>query len=516
MTTSLPTPVLPTIALGMAFLVGACTVGPDWHKPIAATSHGFMTPPGTAAASRAVTSPMDPDWWDIYHDPELTALERHVASANLDLREASARLDQSRAERGIAAADRYPIVGGNVSYARERASPNGVLGLLGTGTDMSPGTVANGTTEFGPSTLPGSNGSAAFDLFQGGLDSSWELDLWGRVRRAVEGADANLEQSEDMRRDILVTVLADTARDYVQLRGVQAQLIITQQNLQTARHSLALAQARFSFGATTQLDVADAAAQVAAIQARVPALEKQQAHLVNAISFLAGEAPRALQAELATALPLPPMPSALPIGLPSELAERRPDIRRAGARLHQATAAVGIAVADFYPRVTLSGSLDIQALQFTGLGTWNSRQYGIGPQISLPIFEGGRLRGELRLRKGQQQEAAIDYQRTVLKAWHEVDDALTDYNAAQNQRDRLDEAVRQNKVALAIAQMQYAQGATGFLNVLTVQNLLLRAQSDSIQASSDTDVALVGVYKALGGGWQANFNTASITAGRAG
>jgi NodT family efflux transporter outer membrane factor (OMF) lipoprotein len=262
---------------------------------------------------------------------------------------------------------------------------------------------------------------------------------------------------------------------------------------------------RFADGVATNLDVANAAAQLAEIRASVPVQRKQEAQLVNALSFLVGAPPRTLSAELGPPRPIPPVPAAVPIGLPSELAERRPDIREAEARLHEATADIGIAVADFYPRITLSGSLDIQALQTSGLGSWNSRQYAFGPSISLPLFEGGRLRGTLELRKVEQKEAAIDYQRIVLKAWHEVDDALTEYNALQNQRDQLDEAVQQNKTALETAQSQYGQGAVDFLTVLTVQNQLLTTQRALVQTSADTDVALAGLYKALGGGWQQDF-----------
>jgi len=492
--------VLPLAALG---LLAGCTVGPTWHRPHTATPSGYLKPVGDPAKSQAVAAPLDPSWWDIYRDPELSALERRVAGANLDLREASSRLLQSRDEERITGADRYPTADAQATYQRERASPNGILGLLGTTTQETPAnTVANGGTGFGPSSLPGSSGAPPFDLWQYGFGVSWELDLWGRVRREVEASHAATERSADLRRDMLVMVLAETARDYVALRGVQAQIDVTKQNLAVAQHSLQLTHVRFSNGVTTQLDVANATAQVQSIEARLPPLVGQEAHLINALSYLAGEAPRALESELATTKPVPPVPDHVPVGLPSELAERRPDIRAAEARLHEVTAEIGVAVADFYPRVTLSGSLDIQALQATGLGLWNSRQYALGPSIDLPLFQGGRLRGTLSLRREQQKQAAIDYQRTVLKAWHEVDDALTDYNAAQNQRDRLEAAVAQNRQALSIAQLQYAQGSADFLNVLTVQNLLLAAQSQLIGAQTDTATALAGLYKALGGGWQ--------------
>lgn len=490
---------------GALLFLGGCTVGPDWHKPTPTLPLAFSRPVGEPAASRMDDASPDPVWWTIFGDAELSSLERRVASMNLDVAEATSRVAQSRAERRIVGADQYPSAHANASYARERASPNGVLGLLGTTQQQSTATIANGSPGFGPTSLPGSSGSAPFDLWQYGFDASWELDLWGRARRAVEASSAAVEVTADMRRGVLVSALAETARDYLQLRGVQAQISITQQNLDIATHSLSLTRLRLSNGATTNLDVANAAAQVSVIRAGLPALQKQEAQLINALSFLLGAPPRALAAELATPKPVPPVPPRIPVGLPSELAQQRPDIRSAEARLHEATADIGVAVADFYPRIMLSGSLDIQALQFSGLGSWASRQYGLGPSISLPIFEGGRLHGTLELRKAQQKQAAVVYQRTVLQAWHEVDDALTAYNAAQNQRSQWQDAVKQNRIALATAQSQYAQGAIDFLNVLTIQNQLLSAQRALTQADTDTDVALASLYKALGGGWQSDF-----------
>jgi NodT family efflux transporter outer membrane factor (OMF) lipoprotein len=497
--------VVSLVALSGAWLVGGCTLGPDWHRPQAALPASFAPPQGEGAASQAEASNADPDWWNIFGDAELTSLENRVATANLDVAAATARLAQSRAARRVAGSARLPSVNGNASYARERASPNGVLGLLGTTEKQSPGTIANGSPGFGPTTLPQGDGAAPFNLWQYGFDASWELDLWGRIRRAIEASDATLDASSYDRRGVLVAALAETARDYLLLRGVQAQIAITRDNIDIATRSLSLARLRLDNGAATNLDVANAGAQLSAVKASLPAQLRDAEQLINALSFLLGAAPRALTAELASATPIPPVPPRVPIGLPSELAAQRPDIREAEARLHQATAQIGVAKADFYPRITLSGSLDIQALQVSNLGSWGSHQFGVGPAISLPIFQGGRLRGTLELREAQQQEAAIVYQRTVLNAWHEVDDALTAYHAAQQQRDQSEETVRQAKIALAAVRTQYEGGSVDFLNVLSVQDRLLTAQRSAAQSTTDTAVALASLYKALGGGWQRNF-----------
>ncbi len=282
-------------------------------------------------------------------------------------------MQESRAEREMAASAFYPSSDVNASYANERASPNGVLNLLGTTATNTPATIANGSPGFGPAGITsadtGNASSPAFNLWQYGIDASWEVDIWGRVRRSIEAADAGVELSQDYRRGVLISALAETAGDYVALRGVQAQIAITRENLGVAKHSLALTKLRFANGATTNLDVANATADVAAVGARLPPLQRQESELINALSFMVAAPPRALASSLRPARPLPPIPRKVPVGLPSELAEKRPDIRAAAAQLHAATADIGVAIGDFYPRITLEGSLDIQSLEFSHLGS---------------------------------------------------------------------------------------------------------------------------------------------------
>lgn len=457
--------------------LSACTVGPDFQRP-QAQQVAEWSKPQKAAVSQAVTAEMDERWWEVFNDSTLSALSRRALTDNLDLQLASSRLEQSRAARQVITAEQYPTTSATGSYGRKRNSAEGL------------------------SDPSGNEGRSAYNLWEGGFSASWELDLWGRVRRETEAADATLEVAENDRRGVLLTVLAETAQDYIQLRGVQSTRAVTEQNLDVARHSLKLSQLRLADGVATDLDVAEAAAQVAAIEARLPALQQRQSQLINALSLLMGEPPQALHAELFGDAPVPQAPPQLAIGLPSELAQRRPDIRQAEARLHAATASIGVAKGDFYPRITLSGNLGSQAMQLSDFGSWGSRQFGIGPQFSLPLFDGGRLRGVLKLREAQQQEAALAYQHTVLRAWHEIDDQLTSYNATQLRRDSLAEAVRQNQIALRTAQQQYVEGVVDFVNVLTVQSALLATQEQQVESATGVSLAMVGLYKALGGGWQ--------------
>lgn len=231
--------------------------------------------------------------------------------------------------------------------------------------------------------------------------------------------------------------------------------------------------------------------------------------MINALSLLLGEPPQALQSDVQAASALPRGPLRIPVGLPSELARRRPDIRRAEAALHGAIAQVGVAQADFYPRITLDGNVGLQSLQLSDLG-WDSRRFAFGPSLSVPLFDGGRLRGALQLREAHQQEAAILYRKTVLAAWHEVDDALMAYHSEQRRYASLEQAVGQTRQALDNAEQQYAQGTVDFLNVLSVQNALLANQAALVDSDSQVSLALVDMYRALGGGWQEDVLSATV------
>lgn len=492
-----------------AALIAGCVVGPDFHRPethVSATWHATQAPADARVTSSPVSAPLNTAWWTSFKNPELVRLEDRVAAANLDLKAASIRLAESRSQRNITGSQQFPTLEGNTSLTREQASANGVLSQAGViATPVGAASSANGTGSGVAAAPAGSKASAPFNVWQAGFDSSWELDLWGRVRRSVEAAGASVESQADARRGLLVSTMAEVARDYVQLRGTQTVHSITLNNLSAARDIERVTRERKTNGLATELDVAEASAQVATENALLPQLEQQEAETINRLSFLLGEAPGALRAELQVAAAVPPTPPVVPIGLPSELARRRPDIRQAEAELHRATAEIGVAKADFYPSITLSGSASLQALQFEQLGDWASHQFAVGPSLTLPIFEGGRLKATLSLRKEQQQEAAVNYQRTVLSAWHEIDNALTAYSAEQQRRGQLEASVADNQRAFTLAQAQYKGGIGSFLQVLTAERSLLSAQQDLAESSTEISTNLVSLYKALGGGWEATY-----------
>lgn len=530
---------LPSRAARLALLAavaGCAPVGPDYKQPTPQWNPSSWTGSGPAPGvpvkpvketiSTAVPQPVDPQWWTVFHDDELTALEKRVAATNFDVQTASLRLAESRASFGVAQANLLPTVDANASYTRQLLAREGVLGLFPgagaptTASSHSSSASAGGLANTPLSTTPGATGANGlagtqggvpnlgqlyqpFNLYQFGFDTSWEIDLWGRVRRNIESAQAAIQQNADAQRDVLLTALAEMARDYIQLRGVQRNIEITERNLDTAKQSLDLTQQRATGGVTTDLDVANAAAQVETVESQLPSLHGQERQIINAIAFLVGQPPESMQAELAVAHPIPPVPPQIPVGVPSELARRRPDIREAEAQLHQATATVGVAVADFYPRFLISGSVGLQAIEAKYLGSWyNAGNYSFGPYVSLPIFEGGMLHRVLELRQDQQKEAAIAYQRTVLNALHEVDNGLIAYDAEQHRRNRLEQAVVQNRRAVQLAQDRYAQGVADFLSVLEAEQNLLAAEQQLTDSVTNVSTDLVQIYKALGGGWE--------------
>jgi NodT family efflux transporter outer membrane factor (OMF) lipoprotein len=498
------------IAAALMGLSG-CTVGPDFKSPQWASPASWFSGPKeavTPAPSVPVAEPVDPDWWTLFNDPELTKLVRRVAAENLDVKVAAIRFAESRAQLSITRAALYPSLNANASYTRELPSNNGLFALV-------PGAAGASAASGAPGTSTGGvvgTGLSPINVYQGGFDASWEVDLWGGVRRSVESGTATVQAAEEARRSTLLTSLAEVARDYIQLRGIQTQLQIAHENVRTAEQSLNLTRQRAVGGVTTDLDVANASAQLRATLAQIPALEQQEAQAINALSLLLGQPPNALREELATAQPIPPVPPRVPVGIPSELARRRPDIRQAEAQLHAATANIGVAEANFYPQLTLTGSFGLQSLTFQHLFDLKSKQYAFGPGLTIPIFQGGQLRGALHLSQAQQEEAAVNYQKTVLQAWHDVDNALTAYKAEQARRDELIRAVADNRRALTLAQSRYQQGVADFLNVLDTQRNLL-ATEDQLAASTTTVSSnLVALYKALGGGWETDLpeKTASV------
>jgi NodT family efflux transporter outer membrane factor (OMF) lipoprotein len=467
----------PTLAIG---LIG-CTLGPDYQSPEVREESRRSAPDGESVPSRTVEGAVDIVWWKSFRDSELSSLVERLAAQNLDLKTAAERVVQSVAQRRVAAAQGLPHIEGQSLTTYNRQSPNGPLSLL--------------------TPVPGA--PLDYALFRDGLTSSWQLDLFGRVRRAVEAADASTLAAVENRHGVALAAVAELAQSYMQLRGTQNRLGIAKRNLRLAEENVELVNTRFRNGVATTLDMAQARAQQATIAATLPPLRAREAELINAIGLLLGEAPRALEAELRRSPQIiPRVPRKVPVGLPGTIVRRRPDVREAEARLHEATAQTGVAVASFYPDVTLNGAFNLESLHLSNLFTPTSTAFAVGPSISIPIFEGGRLRGVLTLRESQQREAAVFFQETVLRAWKEVDDALTDYREAQRRRIDIARSVTENQSALQAARQRYSEGATNFLDVTATQAQLLQSENDLSDSETQIATDLVNLYRALGGGWQ--------------
>jgi NodT family efflux transporter outer membrane factor (OMF) lipoprotein len=466
----------PTLAIG---LIG-CTVGPNYQSPEVKEESKRPAPDGEGVSSRTVEGAVDLAWWKSFRDSQLSSLVERLVAQNLDLKTAAERVIQSVAQRQVAVSQGLPHIEGQSIDTYNRQSPNGFLSLL----------------------TPAPGAPLDYTSLHEGLTSSWQLDLFGRVRRAVEAADANALAAVENRHGVALAAVAELAQSYMQLRGTQSRLEIAKRNLRLAEENVELVNTRFGNGVATTLDLAQARGQQATIAATLPPLRIQEAELINAIGLLLGDAPRALETELHRTRVVPRVPRKVPVGLPGTLIRRRPDIREAEAQLHEATAQTGVAVANFYPDVTLNGTVGVESLHLSNLFIPASTAFAVGPSISIPIFEGGRLRGVLNLRESQQREAAIFFQKTVLRAWKEVDDALTAYREAQRQRADIARSVTENQAALQAARQRYSEGAIDFLNVITTQSRLLQSENDL--ADSETRIAtdLVNLYRALGGGWE--------------
>ncbi len=505
-----PRSLLLSAALAVAPLAG-CTVGPEFVSPLTpvAESKTFLDT-GKPARSplpvlrNTVAAAPEAEWWRVFHDPLLTQLEGRVAEQNFDVQTASVRLTESRAQLGTAAAAALPTVNGTNTLYRQQYSQNGVISLI-PGNALSGASGTSGTSGSGTNSITQSIGKP-FESYTTGFDASWELDLWGRVRRGIEASQAQVDSSAEQRRDTLVSVEAELARDYVQLRGTQELIRIDRSNIKINQDILDVTRTRQQRGLVTGLDTATASSQVEAIQAQLPQLQQQEVQQINAISLLLAEPPLALSQELISDRAIPPVPPRVPIGVPSDLILRRPDIRRAEADLHAAVAEIGVAEAQFFPTVTIMGDPTFNALDPSKVFHGSSLQYmRVGPSISIPIFDGGRLRSNLVLQQARQQESAIAYQKAVLQAWHDVVNALVALKGDQGRRERLQRQVVDARQALTLARARYTQGVDTFTTVLQNSQTVLGAEMNLSQATAGISTDFVALYKALGGGWETTF-----------
>jgi NodT family efflux transporter outer membrane factor (OMF) lipoprotein len=485
---SLPVPLAAAL---LTVSLGACTVGPNFEPPKPNLPAGWSASAAASSPSRPTAEPAEAAWWSSFNDAELTSLIARADAANLDLHEAALRIAEARAQRDVQASAALPSLNGNASWQGTRLSETTPTGKTFTSIGKGPGIPGFPSVSF----------PNPYGQYQLGFDASWEVDLFGRVRRNVEAADANVAARIEDSHDARLSLMAEVARSYVDLRGAQLKRQVTQETLITDRDLLELARQRRAAGLSSDIDVSRAAAQVTAAEATLPQLDRQIAADINQLSRLVDREPGALKSELAMARPVPPVPPKVPVGLPADLARRRPDVRGAEARLHAATAQEGVAVADLYPRLTLGASGGLQSQAISDLTNWASRFGQVGPRLDLPIFDAGRRRANVRVQDARAREAAVSYADTVLGALHEADNALTAYDTEQTRRASLQATVAENRVAVDLALQRYKSGVSSFLDVLDAQRTLEQNQLMLADSTTAVSTDLVALYKALGGGW---------------
>jgi len=456
-------------------LASGCTVGPNYQPPKASAPSQWPA----ALAGGETNGPADlAAWWKDFGDTNLDSLMMMAVQSNLTLRIAEDRVRESRAQRDVAAGGLWPSFGSSGAYSRNRFGANSFppLGAFGVPLD--------------------------YNLFNADFDAAWELDIFGGTRRAVEAANAEIGAAEYSQRDVLVSLLAEVARNYLGARGYEQRLVITRYNLQVERQILDLASNRFEHGLSSDLDVQQATALLTATEAQMPSLETGLDQSVQHLAELLAQPPGALRDRISAEKRIPLTPPTVPIGLPSDLLQRRPDVQRAERQLAAATARIGVARADLFPKFSLTGIGGLQSISANNWFEYASRYWSAGPTVQWELFEAGRIRANVRVQNARQEEALDAYEQTVLTALEETGNALTAYAKEQVRHGSLVQSVVANERALELATQLYESGLADFERVLNSESSLYTAQDALVQSDQAVSQNLVQLYKALGGGWQ--------------
>src|SRR5215813_2203703 len=450
-------------------LAAGCMVGPNYKRPAVQTPPNFRDLKESAQAQAQAASFADLPWWQVFQDPQLQELIRIALKQNYDLQIATERINEARAQVAIARSHLYPQVEGNANFTG--------------GKDHNFQTKSN----FGLLTV----------------DAAFQLDFFGKLRRANEAARAQLLATEDARQTVILTLVSDVASDYFSLLQLDLQLQITHETVKTQEDSVKLTKLRVEHGVATKLDVLQAQQTLDTANAQIPDLERQIAQEENAISILLGNYSQAVTR--GRPLVEQPLPPEVPAGLPSALLERRPDIREAEQILHAANAEIGVAKAQFFPQISLTGSGGGsfgRSSAFTSLLSSQTGIWSYGAQVSQPIFTGGALRGNLRAAKSEHEQALIAYKRAIQHAFGDASDALIGYQKLHEVRLRQQDTVTDLRESVRLSNMRYTGGTTTYLEVLDGQRALFSAELTLAQARGTEYQSLVQLYRALGGGWQ--------------
>jgi NodT family efflux transporter outer membrane factor (OMF) lipoprotein len=471
--------------LALSLVISGCTmVGPDYVKPAAPEPQEWLESTDSKIESKAADIS---SWWTVFNDPTLNALVKSAYQQNLTLQVTGIRILEARAQLGIAIGNQYPQT------------------QQGTG---------DATAEKTSRNLPNAATAERFAyVYDVGFDAAWELDFWGKFRRAVQAGVADLQASIADYDDNLVFLTSEVARTYINLRTSEERLAVASANTKIQTESLRLAKAQFDAGAVTELDVFQSRALLRSTEATIPGFESEIRQAKNALAILLGKLPGEIDAMLAGTGHLPQMPAEIAVGIPAELLRRRPDIRLAERQLAAQSAQIGVAKADLYPSFSLFGSIGYTTAGSTnppqsrnaGLSDMfknNSLGYSVGPSVTWNLFNYGRITNSIRVEDARFQELAVDYENTVLQAVQEVEDAMIAFLRTQDQVAFLADAVKAYRSAVGLSTLQYKEGLVDFQRVLDAQQNLVQQQDNWVATTGDVGLSLISLYKALGGGWE--------------
>jgi NodT family efflux transporter outer membrane factor (OMF) lipoprotein len=466
------------------FLAG-CAVGPNYIPPKNEVENWQSAKSGQMLAFSEKTP--EALWWQSFSDPLLNKYMELVAKHNKELLMAEANIREARALSQVAASKLFPWIGADLNASRSDYSKNGPLYAGGlSGLSLQAPKVQN--------------------LFNAFFDASWELDLFGKTRREVEASQAEIAGAQERKNDLMVSLMAETAKNYIGIRNFQKQLYLIEETIRLLEQNLQIVQKNVEQGYQNRLSLEAAEAELAGARARRPEAVAEIYRSIFALGVLTGQLPEALLKELLAVQPLPTPPAKIAIGLRSDLIRRRPDVRLSERLLAAATAKTGVAVANFFPTISLDANLGLQALKLANLFKLSSRTWQYGGDVFIPLFEGGNLSGNLKAKKAAQAAAAANYQRTVLKALEEAESSLVAYSESQRSELEIKEKWQRSEQLMLLTLKQHEQGLVKLQNLLDAKRNLVLAEEDLLQNDAKVLLNLIALYKALGGGWQINLD----------
>ncbi|MFO7817918.1 MAG: efflux transporter outer membrane subunit [Thermodesulfobacteriota bacterium] len=462
------------VALSLS-LCGCVTVGPDYTRPEMNASSNWNSKLENGLENAAVDQKNIAEWWKKLNDPVLTKLVRQAVNGNLDMAMARATLQEARARRGLAEAGQFPTLDAKGSITKGKASKD-------TGSPVT---------------------SNTHELYNAGFDAGWELDIFGGVRRAVEAAQADLEAQRENLRDVLVSLCAEVALNYVEIRTYQSRLDIARKNIRIQKRTRDISKSLHEAGLGTALEVQQASYNLSSTRSRIPYLQAGLQAAKNRLAVLTGQKPGALEKMLFKHKPIPTINSKVAVGVPAETLRRRPDVRRAERKLAAQTARIGEAKSDLFPKFRLLGSVGLETIEHESNFFHSDYSFwSIGPSVSWNVFDAGAIRRNIEIQSARQQQQLINYEKTVLSALEETENALTNFAREQERKRELTDAVHSARKAENMANENYKAGLVDFINVLSTQRAVLNYEEELALSKGALTSNLISLYKALGGGWQ--------------